>query len=109
MDESLKGSLRSVNTAEWKQKKVCYLGIKLFDNLQDMLEDNVLAYIGSLENMLQNWQKYGISFGGGGEREREMAVIKMKVWPLLLFLFQNLFIQILMHFRDRIQRLLNYF
>lgn len=75
-----------------------YSGIRYSDIIQDMVEENFLAYINTLKNHLGNWQKLKISWWGC------MAVIKLKILPGLVFLFQNLMIHIPMNLLIRSRR-----
>lgn len=80
--EWLKGHVQTLTRAELKQRKVCYLGIKVLDTPQYRLADNLVAYI---NNLLTGWNKLGISW-----------LVKMKILLVILFLFQNLLVPVQM-------------
>lgn len=103
MDADLRAALRALSIIPWVQRGISYLGIKLSDNPQDLLPDNVIPFKNALSNNLGGWKKLDISWWG------RLAVIKMKVLPALLFLFQNLIIHIPMKYLDDIQGMLNKF
>lgn len=77
--EELRRRLQIMTKAEWKQKKVRYLGIKVLNTLRYWLEDNLIAYIHNMENLLKGWNKLRISWWGC------KAIIKMKILPVILF------------------------
>lgn len=85
------------------KKGVRYLWIKISDNPSDMVIDNIVSFKNKLMNMLWSWQKLGISWWG------RLAVIKMKILLVLLFLFQNLIIHVQLKYVNEIQGLLNGF
>lgn len=94
--------MKGLTSAEWKQKDVRYLGIKFSDNVKELVDDNVFPYMINLKNQLEHLGKKILWWG-------RMAVVKMKILPVLLFLFQNLMVPISMKHIDTIQKMLNDF
>lgn len=103
IEEELWAKLHLLSKAPWVQRGIRYLGIKLSDNPSDLLIDNILPFKNNLRNMLSSWQKFRISWLG------RLAVIKMKILPVLLFLFKNLIIHIPVKNIDEFQGVLNRF
>lgn len=103
IEETVKLRLKRLYEAKWVNKNIQYLGIKILINLHDLLMDNIIAYKNKLDGLFNTWQKLPLSWWG-----RSM-VIKMKILPVLIFLFQNLIIPISMKCVEEIRCLLNTF
>lgn len=103
IEHMIQSRLRSLYKAEWAQRGVRYLGIKISVDPQDLLVANIVAYKNKMGTLLKSWQKLSLSWW------RRMAAIKMKILPVLLLQFQNLMIPVPMRYTEEIQGLLNKF
>lgn len=57
--EGLKEKLRMLCKAEWRQKEVRYLGTRISDNPQDLLNDNIVSYVSKMRNQLAEMKDLG--------------------------------------------------
>lgn len=73
------------------------------ENPNELLSNNILSYKNTLRNMLEGWKNLTLSWWG------RLALIKMKVLPGLLFLFQNPIIHIPRKYINEFQRMINRF
>lgn len=80
-EKGLRMKLQALYKISWVQKGTKYLGIKISDNPNELLSNNILSYKSTLRNMLEGWKKLTLSWWG------RLALIKMKVLPVLSFLF----------------------
>lgn len=103
VSKSILDSLYNLSRAEWKKSGVKYLGINFTDNLQDLVGINVLPAILEVSLQLLRWNKFQLPWVGC------RAVIKMKILPRLLYLFQNLITGIAQKILIRIQQLFTKF
>lgn len=97
VEETAQSRLRRLYKAKSAQKGIRYLGIKISAGPHDLLVDNISAYQNKLDGLLKGWW-WGRS-----------TILKMKILPVLIFLFQNLIIPIPMKCIEEIQCLLNKF
>lgn len=97
---TLREQIVGLSKTPWVQHGIRYLGIKLSDDPCYRLTDNILSYKNGLQNTLRGWQKRGISWWG------RLAVLKMEVLPVLLFLFQNSIIHVPLKYIDERQEIL---
>lgn len=97
--ETLRGSF----PFHWSNNKIPYLGIFITPQFSSIFAANYPTCVSRLQNLLNTWSSYRISFLG------RVVAVKMTLLPKLLFIFRSLLINIPKTYIDKLQQEVNRF
>lgn len=61
VENNMRDGVGQITNAQWKSRRVQYLGVLLSKDIKDLVEDNVIPLLKNIEAQLKRWARLKIS------------------------------------------------